>query len=135
MLAVVSSCLVVGLLLSNVALLLMVVAPSLWLLHFRVDTRHAHAERLLAKAGVANGKVFERSFLGGPRFSVGEPKPGGRTALESAIGAEPLSERIWSLFPGARLSASSICGRWCRKGGASGSWNGRWTLRSLPAWS
>jgi len=56
------------------------------LLHVRVDTRHVHAERLLAKAGVANGKVFERSFLGGPRLSVGEPKPGGRMALQSAGG-------------------------------------------------
>ena len=61
----------------------------LWLLHVRVVTRHVHAERLLAKAGVANGKVFERSFLGGPL--AGEPKPGGRMALESAIGAVPLS--------------------------------------------
>src|ERR1700744_5238752 len=60
------------------------------LLHVRVETRHAHAERHLAKAGVANGKVFERSFLGVPL--AGEPKPGGRMALESAIGAEPLSE-------------------------------------------
>jgi hypothetical protein len=63
-----------------------VLAPWVWLLHFRVETRHVHAERHLAKAGVANGKVFERSFLGGPRFSAGEPKPVGRMALQSAGG-------------------------------------------------
>jgi len=39
--------------------------------------------------GVANGKVFERSFLGVPRFSVGKPKPGGRMALQSAGGSAP----------------------------------------------
>jgi len=27
-----------------------------WLLHFRVETRHVHAERHLAKAGVASVK-------------------------------------------------------------------------------
>ena len=59
---------------------------GIWLLHVRVETRHVHAERHLAKAGVANGKVFERSFLGGPRDSVGEPKPEGRMALQSAGG-------------------------------------------------
>jgi hypothetical protein len=55
-------------------------------LHVRVETRHVHAERHLAKAGVANGKVFERSFLGVPRVAWGEPKPGGRMALQSAGG-------------------------------------------------
>jgi hypothetical protein len=80
----------------------MALAPCrLLLLHVRVETRHVHAERHLAKAGVANGKVFERSFLGGPL--AGEPKPEGRTALESAIGAEPLSESLSTAF--VRVSA------------------------------
>ena len=30
--------------------------PWVWLLHFRVETRHVHAERHLAKAGVARRK-------------------------------------------------------------------------------
>jgi hypothetical protein len=79
------------------------------LLHVRVETRHVHAERHLAKAGVANGKVFERSFLGGP--PAGEPKPGGRMALESAIGAEPLSEGLSTAF--VRVSAQDFQGRRC----------------------
>jgi hypothetical protein len=33
-----------------------VFAPWVWLLHFRVETRHVHAERHLAKAGVARCK-------------------------------------------------------------------------------
>src|ERR1700753_1647211 len=71
MLAAISSCLVRGFLQSMAEALLagvvMVASPvgRLWLLHVRVETRHVHAERHLAKAGVANGKVFERSFLGG----------------------------------------------------------------------
>jgi len=68
------------------AMVFMVLAPWVWLLHVRVETRHVHAERHLAKAGVANGKVFERSFLGGTAHSVGEPKPEGRMALQSAGG-------------------------------------------------
>src|SRR6201996_4297723 len=98
MLVAMSSCLVAGFLVSRVvtlvvvALLLMVSSPCRHLLlHVRVETRHVHAERLLAKAGVANGKVFERSFLGGPL--AGEPKPAGRTALESARG-DPLG-KVW----------------------------------------
>ena len=67
----------------------MVPSPFAWHLHVRVETRHVHAERHLAKAGIANGKVFERSFLGGPRVSVGEPKPEGQMALQSARG-DPL---------------------------------------------
>jgi hypothetical protein len=47
----------------------------------------AHAGRHVANAGVANGKVFERSFLGGPL--AGEPKPAGRMALQSARGSAP----------------------------------------------
>ena len=71
-LAAIISCLVEGFLLLMATVLalatvFMVSAPWVWLLHVRVETRHVHAERLLAKAGVANGKVFERSFLGGPR--------------------------------------------------------------------
>ncbi len=55
-------------------------------------------------AGVANGKVFERSFLGGPRFSVGEPKPGGRMALQSAGGSAPSMSLSDSLIVAAIAS-------------------------------
>ena len=81
-----------------------------WLLHVRVDTRHVHAERHLAKAGVANGKVFERSFLGGPRASVGEPKPGGRMALQSARG-DPLAGLSTLLGAERRNYWGGRCGR------------------------
>ena len=39
-----------------VAALFMVSSPWVWLLHVRVETRHVHAERHLAKAGVARRK-------------------------------------------------------------------------------
>src|SRR6202012_5937949 len=101
----------------------MALAPRrLLLLHVRVETRHVHAERLLAKAGVANGKVFERSFLGGPRVSVGEPKPEGRMALQSARG-DPL-EKVW--FPHRCASAHRIY----REGVAGRNVPQRWKRRT-----
>ena len=81
-----------------------------WLLHVRVETRHVHAERLLAKAGVARRRggvspPLERSEGGRKGRSaaevctsearkIGEP-------LRRAIGAEPLSEvclRYWRAY-------------------------------------
>jgi len=112
MLAAISSCLVLGFLLSMVAELLWVIAvvfmmfaPWFWLLHARVETRHVHAERHLAKAGVANGKVFERSFLGGPRVAWGSQNPEGEWPWR-ARGAEP-TRKAW--FPYlVRVSAQKL---------------------------
>jgi UPF0716 family protein affecting phage T7 exclusion len=95
MLVAMSSCLLVGFLLSMVATLLLVAvvfmmfAPWLWLLHVRVETRHVHAERHLAKAGVANGKVFERSFLG-DRAQRGGAKTRRANGLAERGGQSPI---------------------------------------------
>ncbi len=72
--------------------------PWVWLLHFRVETRHVHAERHLAKAGVARRKG--RGLPTGAKRR--RPKAGlhKRSAedwgypLCRAIGAEPLSVRV-----------------------------------------
>jgi hypothetical protein len=68
--------------------LFMVFAP--WLLHVRVETRHVHAERHLAKAGVANGKVFERSFFGGTARKRGGAKTWRANGLAERGGQSPL---------------------------------------------
>src|SRR6202042_1760130 len=105
MLAAMSSCLVLGFLLSMVvgAVVVMVVSPWFGCCTFRVETRHVHAERHLAKAGVAR-----RKGRGLP--TLGEGAEGGTERAERsgglhkrsaedwgsplcrAIGAEPLSE-------------------------------------------
>ena len=74
---------------------------------------YLHAERLLAKAGVASGKVFERSFLGGPRVAWGSQSPEGRMALQ-ARGAEPLSRLVYLAGRGAQ----ELLGRALREGKA-----------------
>src|ERR1700733_9769284 len=56
MLAAMSSCLVLGFLLSTGVGVVMVASPWFGCCTFRVETRHVHAERLLAKAGVASVK-------------------------------------------------------------------------------
>jgi hypothetical protein len=87
------------------AMVFMVFAPWFWFLHVRVETRHVHAERHLAKAGVANGKVFEQSFLGVPRVAWGSQNPEGEWPCR-ARGAEPTRE-AWFPNP-VRVSAQNL---------------------------
>ena len=79
--------------------------PWVWLLHFRVETRHVHAERHLAKAGVARRKgrglpTLEEGAEGGTERAERSGGLHKRSAedwgypLRRAIGAEPLSE-VW----------------------------------------
>ena len=75
-----------------------------WLLHVRVETRHVHAERHLAKAGVARRKGRGLPTLGeeaerwngtgeAQRRSAQAKRGRLGTPLRRAIGAEPLSAR------------------------------------------
>src|SRR5271163_3822812 len=81
----------------------MVSPPWVWLLHVRVETRHVHAERHLAKAGVARrrGRGISHPWSGGEAGAERRKRSEGlhkRSAedwgnpLRRAIGAEPLSE-------------------------------------------
>jgi hypothetical protein len=103
-----------------------------WLLHVRVETRHVHAERHLAKAGVANGKVFERSFLGVPRAAWGSQNPKGEWPWR-ARGAEPPS-RVW--FPHTCATAHMFTRRALReeasRRGGSGKRKAVEARRKLP---
>ncbi len=105
----------------------MVLAPWVWLLHVRVETRHVHAERHLAKAGVANGKVFERSFLGGPRIAWGSQNPKGEWPCR-ARGAEPTRE-AWF-----RMKCASAHTNY-REGVAEGKVPQRWKRKTRSGWS
>ena len=96
------------------------------LLHVRVETRHVHAERHLAKAGVANGKVFERSFLGGPRVAWGSQNPKGEWPCR-ARGAEP-TRKVWFPYSCAsahRISRVGVAGGKSRRGGSGERASGR----------
>jgi hypothetical protein len=84
-------------------------------LHVRVETRHVHAERHLAKAGVANGKVFERSFLGGPRVAWGSQNPKGEWPCRARSGQSPLARSVFRMC--VRQRARPI-GRALREGPA-----------------
>jgi hypothetical protein len=44
----------------------------------------------VANAGVANGKAFERSFLGGPRAAWGSQNPEGEWPCRARGAARPL---------------------------------------------
>jgi hypothetical protein len=89
--------------------------PLLWPLHFRVETRHVHAERHLAKAGVASVKgsgyhppeALARARL--HRVIFAQQKLWGNP-LTRAIGAEPLSEVC---FPYSRAGRARSMGRSC----------------------
>jgi hypothetical protein len=60
----------------------------------------------VANAGVANGKVFERSFLGGPRAAWGSQNPEGEWPCR-ARGAAPL--HVFSSVSSAAISALRFC--------------------------
>jgi hypothetical protein len=92
--------------------LFMVFAP--WLLHVRVETRHVHAERHLAKAGVANGKVFERSFFGGTARKRGGAKTWRANGLAERGGQSPLGRLGF-------LTKCASAHKDCREGVAGGS--------------
>ena len=64
-------------------------APLLWLLHFRVETRHVHAERHLAKAGVAR-----RNGEGSPHRSEAEAAQArvGVAAAQIAVSEEEMRQ-------------------------------------------
>ena len=93
------------------ALLLMgVFLLGFWLLHFRVETRHVHAERHLAKAGVARrkGRGISHPWSGGGTLEwkgrseaevcTSEARKTAGNPLRRVIGAEPLSE-VWLPYP------------------------------------
>jgi hypothetical protein len=66
----------------------------------------------VANAGVASGKVFERSFLGGPRAAWGSQNPEGEWPC-SARGADPLG-RLGFLMQRAQhadLLGEGVAGR------------------------
>ena len=87
----------------------------LWPLHVRVETRHVHAERHLAKAGVASVKgsgylpPAARRRARFYRVIFAQQKLWGNP-LTRAIGAEPLSEVC---FPDWRAQHADISGRRC----------------------
>ena len=80
-----------------------VFAPSFWPLHFRVETRHVHAERLLAKAGVA------RRNGGG----ISHPCSAGKAGAERA-------ERSGGLHKRRRGPRRAFVARWGVKRGRLG---------------
>jgi hypothetical protein len=71
-----------------------------------------HAGRHVANAGVANGKVFERSFLGGPRAAWGSQNPKGEWPCR-ARGAAPPRE-VWLPYS-ARVARKQNEGGRCGK--------------------
>ena len=97
--------------------------PWVWLLHFRVETRHVHAERHLAKAGVASVKgrgishpwrgSRRRNGKGGAQRRSAQAKRGRLgIPLRRAIGAEPLSARsVRRSLPRSGCFQGGRCGR------------------------
>ena len=97
---------------------------GLWLLHVRVETRHVHAERHLAKAGVARrkGRGISHPWSGAEGGAERAERSGGlhkRSAedwgnpLRRAIGAEPLSEACLPYWRAAarRIIRVGVAGR------------------------